>query len=214
MNRSANSRAAGAVGGSPTAPRSGAPEPEPEPGPEPGPSAQPVPESPPGPSRTVRTVLAALLTLGGVAYGAEALRLGTGNAARPGPGLFPLLIGVILTVSGAALVVQTLRGRLVAASDAGGSDADPVGSDTLGGSPPRVRLLTVVGALTCYVVGVGWVGHLITATVVTVLATRLLGGRKWWACAAVGIVAGVVTELVFGNLLGVPLPAGLYGTNL
>lgn len=213
MNRFGISRAAGAVGGSPTrALRSGSRSVSETS--ESSPSAQSVYESPPGPSRNLRTVLAALLTLGGVAYTVEALRLGTGNAAQPGPGLFPLLIGGILIVSGAALVVQTLRGRLVAAADAGGSDADPVGSDTLGGSPPRVRLLTVVGALTCYVVGVGWVGHFITATVVTAPAIRLLGGRKWWACAAIGIVAGVGTEVVFGNLLDVPLPAGLYGTNL
>jgi putative tricarboxylic transport membrane protein len=169
-------------------------------------------------ARLLRVAAAAVGAVLGVVYLVEAVRLGVGSGARPGPGLFPMAVGALLTVAATVLAVQAARGRLVAASDSEddrAAEADgpgaAAGPDALAGAGPRVRLLTVLGALVCYVVGVGWVGHLITASLVTAAGTRMLGGRAWWICAAVGLVAGVGSQLVFGRLLGVPLPQGLYG---
>lgn len=172
-------------------------------------------------ARLLRVAVAGAGAVLGVVYLVEALRLGVGSGARPGPGLFPVVVGVLLTVAGAVLAVQAARGRLVASSDseddrAGAPDGPDTaaGPDSLAGAGPRVRLLTVLGALVCYVVGVGWIGHLITASLVTAVGTRLLGGRARWVCAVVGLVAGVGSQLVFGHLLGVPLPTGLYGPDI
>lgn len=59
------------------------------------------------------------MTVGGAfAYGATTYQVG--NAARMGPGYFPLLLGVILTLMGAVVAVRSFI--------AGTPDGDPIGS--------------------------------------------------------------------------------------
>lgn len=165
------------------------------------------------PVQRARAAAGAVLVAVGVAFAVEAVRLGVGTVTRPSPGLFPLLIGILLAGSAVALLVQSLLGRGAAASDA--APADPEDPEPEGGgrkgADPRVRLAALPLLLVAYVVGAGWVGHLVTASLVTALSLKVTGGRSWWVCLAVGAAAGAGSTLLFAELLGVPLPVGLYG---
>ena len=56
--------------------------------------------------RTRRSVLSGLTFLAiGSAFALGALSYAVGNAARMGPGLFPLLLGVILALLGLAILI-------------------------------------------------------------------------------------------------------------
>jgi hypothetical protein len=111
-----------------------------------------------------------------------------------GARLLPLLVALALLALGAAHVA-TRR----AAVPSGVADA---GRDTR-------RVVLVVATLAAYVLAMPSVGFpAATATLVFVLV-RALGGYRWWASAALGLAAAVVSHVVFRVWLGMPLPDGL-----
>ena len=61
-----------------------------------------------------------LFTVTGVAFAWGATTYQVGNAARMGPGYFPLLLGIILAIMGVIVTLQGFR--------KGGPDGDPIGS--------------------------------------------------------------------------------------
>ncbi len=56
----------------------------------------------------------------GICFAVGATNYSFGQSARPGPGYFPLLLGVILAILGAVVTFQAFL--------SGGADGDPVGS--------------------------------------------------------------------------------------
>ena len=167
----------------------------------------------------VRVGVGLVLGLVGAAYTIEAWRLGIGSTGSPGPGLFPAVVGLLLTVSAFVTCAEEWRHRSAAADEdvvatTGDADDFAVVGEAFGGAAPFARLVTVVAAMIVYVVGTGWVGHLITASVVTAVTTRILGARSWWVCCVVGLASGGLTFLVFDWLLDVPLPLGYFGPRI
>lgn len=160
-----------------------------------------------------------------VAYGLLGESYGIGSARAPGAGIFPVLVAVLVGASGVIMVARGLRGdtsaeemldavddEVDAASVDGQLDGQTGGEGAVPG--PRIRIATVIGTLIVYVVAVTWIGHLITATVVAAVAVRLLGGRPWWQAICFSVAIAACTQLLFGSLLGLPLPSGLYGPRL
>jgi Tripartite tricarboxylate transporter TctB family len=61
---------------------------------------------------TVEALVALVLLVIGVVVIVESRRLGAGwTSDGPGAGYFPFLIGLIITVSGAGILYQALRGK-------------------------------------------------------------------------------------------------------
>jgi hypothetical protein len=138
--------------------------------------------------------LAVLAASGG--YLAAALPLARGTAARPGPGFFPLAVGVFGAAVALAWVATTLR-RAPAA--AGG--AAPVADG-------RGRVVTTVGLLAGYCLLLPWTGYPAAAFVFTGLLLRGLGAR-WPAALAIGLASAVGSYYLFAVVLEVPLPRGV-----
>lgn len=160
----------------------------------------------------------------GIGYGLTAVPYGLGTASAPGAGLFPVMVAVLVVVSGMVMLVSAIRqhsrgqgDRLGPAVAAAGPADESTGLEEEDERParsPRLRVATVIGTLAGYVIIVTWFGHLITATVVVTITVRLLGGRPWWQAACFGLALAVGTQLLFRSLLGLPLPQGLYGPRL
>jgi len=79
------------------------------------------------------------------AYLAAALTLPLGSVARPGPGFFPVAVGVFLCVVAAVLVSAPLRGRAV-------TPAPPVNAGDRG------RVATTLGGLIGFCLLLPWTG--------------------------------------------------------
>lgn len=114
----------------------------------------------------------------------------------PGPGLFPLWLGVLLTVFGAIVLLTGL--------------ASP------GERPKAAALrpgdLVPLAVLALLVAGMELLGALVSIAVFNMILVRLLGRRTSWpAAAVVGIGVSIGCYLIFERLLGVPLPKGLLG---
>lgn len=131
---------------------------------------------------------------------------------RPGPALFPTLIGVALVLSGAGLAAQCLFSAARRRAPEAGVGAPPPRPG--GSTSPRysrlraaVRLATPVVAVVLYMVAVGRLGFLVTACGI-VVGLMLALGVSLRVAAPAGIGVAVAAYWLFARLLRVPLPGG------
>jgi putative tricarboxylic transport membrane protein len=141
-----------------------------------------------------RAVALAVLVACGV-YLASGWTLTLGTIARPGPGLYPLAVGVFGALVATAWVVTAFR-RAPAAVPGGTLAAQG-----------RGRVGVTAGLLVGFCFLLPWVGYPLAAFLFTGLLLRGLGAT-WVAALAVAVACAVVSYYLFGVLLGVPLPRG------
>lgn len=133
-------------------------------------------------------------------FGSFQYEVGTFN--NPGPGLFPLVLGVVLGV----LSLIILAGGIVAkrAAVQGGVGAG-------GRSIVSKEAFYVVLAL----IGFGFLlvplGFIITTFAVFAALLRFVTNQKWLTVIIGALVLALGAYVVFDVLLGVPLPRGVLG---
>jgi putative tricarboxylic transport membrane protein len=124
----------------------------------------------------------------------QASLLKVGSATSPGPGFFPLVLGIALALLAAALVGQAWRAGAAPASVEPTSDYKTIAG---------VLVLILIASL--LLEPVGYVPTMIVLTA----ALLKLAGRGWKATLVIAVVAAVASYLLFDRGLGVPLPQGL-----
>jgi hypothetical protein len=130
------------------------------------------------------------------AYLAGSLLFPLGNVARPGPGFFPVGVGVFLCVAATALVIAGARGR-PSSGPAVGLPADA-----------RARVITAVAALVGFCLLMPWLGYPACAFAFVALVMRRLGDSGWTGVLLTALVSALGSHYLFAVLLGVPLPRG------
>jgi len=143
------------------------------------------PESPPRGHRLLPVVLAGV----GLLAVAEAFRLGLGELRQPGPGAWPLVAAVGVTVVAAWLAVTGIE------------DPEPVPLSD------GTRIAAAIGGIAIFVVLLPLLGMPLPALLVLTLWMRLFG-ESWLSSILVGVAGTVVLQLLFVNLLAVALPVG------
>jgi putative tricarboxylic transport membrane protein len=115
--------------------------------------------------------------------------------ATPGPGIFPLAAGLALL---ALAVWQFLAAgpRLVSAAAGESNDA---------GGGLRTPLI-MAAVLVLYAASLPRLGFTLTSFVLVLAASWLIGVRGWWRPVVLALGVTVVSRLIFGVWLGVPLP--------
>ena len=115
--------------------------------------------------------------------------LSMGTATKMGPGYFPTVLGMILTLIGLALVVRSCLVR----------------GEPLAGFAVR-PLVLVLGATLVFgltVRGAGLVVGLIVLVTVSAAASRLV---EWRSTAILAVALAVFSAVVFVKVLGLPIP--------
>jgi hypothetical protein len=132
----------------------------------------------------------------GGAYLAASLGFPFGDVAKPGPGFFPVGVGVFLCLAAAALLIGRRRGAPAGAGIASLSrDA-------------RARVSATVLGLVVFCLLLPWLGYPVCAFLFIALLLRRLGGARWPGVVVTAVLGALVSYYVFGVLLGVPFPAG------
>ncbi len=130
-----------------------------------------------------------------IPYLAEGLRLPWGNGAQPGPGFYPFLVGVLLLVgclgTGLEAALRPEDGEVNWPTAAAGG-----------------RVLAIALAALGYVAALRYLGHALSATLVTLVVLQVMGQRRWLSKIGLALLFGVGSYYLFGLLFGVPLPAG------
>jgi putative tricarboxylic transport membrane protein len=110
--------------------------------------------------------------------------------ATPGPGIVPLAAGAALL----ALAIWQLLAVPRSAPDPGHR-----------GAVPRAPLI-MCAVLVLYAATLPVLGFMLTSFALVFVAARLMGLDGWWRPAALALGVTVVSRLLFGAWLGVPLP--------
>jgi putative tricarboxylic transport membrane protein len=116
-------------------------------------------------------------------------RLGVGDLADPGPGLWPLVVSVAMVVIAAVLVVRSR----------------PTGGEERFGRG-AVIVVVAAGSLIGYALLFERVGFEIPTVALLVLWLKVLGRESWRMTVAVSLGVSVALYLLFITGLGVSLP--------
>jgi putative tricarboxylic transport membrane protein len=129
------------------------------------------------------------------AYLAASLGFPLGEVAKPGPGFFPVGVGIFLCLAAVALMVGRRRGAPGGAGVASLSRA------------ARARVFATIVGLVAFCLLLPWLGYPVCAFLFIALLLRRLGGARWPGVVVTAVLGALVSYYVFGVLLGVPLPA-------
>ena len=144
-----------------------------------------------------------LVLFGGAAYMASKLALL--DALGPGPGFFPLILGLLGVALAALLIERTVRAPADAAIDA--SDGEQLIPDRAA----TFRMLSIIVLLALAIVALDPIGYRLTALAFITLVLLALDVRNVVAIAAVAIVGSFGVFHSFYYWLKVPLPIGMFG---
>lgn len=146
-------------------------------------------ERPPAGGPAYQLVAALVVLVLGAAAAWLAHGYGLGSLRRPGPGLWPFVVSLLIVVLG---VVLLLRGRAL-------DDAERF---------TRASLLVVVGAATFLALGalLPVVGFEIPAVLLGIVWLRFLGGESWRSTIVVSVLTTAAFYVLFLYALSIPLP--------
>lgn len=122
------------------------------------------------------------------------------SGADIGPRVFPYVVGTLLTVFGALLCIQVLRGE-------SGHEEDEEDIDTDKSTDWRTVGL-LIAAIVVHVFLIVPVGWPIAAAVLFSASAWVLGARPWWRAILFGVLLALLIQFAFGGLLDVSLPPG------
>lgn len=133
----------------------------------------------------------------GVAAIAGALNLGYWRGG-PGPGFFPLWMGILLSGLAVTWAVQTHRATSIPRAE----------EPPEGGRRDVVLVLAGMGAV---VLLLDVLGYQLTMFLFVLYVLLFVGRRKWWEALIFALLAGVGVFALFANVLQVYLPASSLG---
>ena len=121
-----------------------------------------------------------------------------GTAEQPGPGRYPLLVGILLIIASVGNLVNTLlkpvTGRL-----------------ELPGGKDLARVVAVTAGTIAYVVLLPYAGHLLASFVMVFVALQTMGLSSWPMKVGFTIAMALGSYYLFDIILMVPLPRGILG---
>ena len=123
----------------------------------------------------------------------HSIGLTLGKPSRPGPGFFPLGLGVILILLAVSYLIQSARREESKSAPASG----------------RVHRTAIAVAILCfYAATVNWLGYLISTFLLFCFWLILIERKQWYWVLFLGPIA-VVAVYFFNILFSVQLPKGL-----
>jgi hypothetical protein len=129
-------------------------------------------------------------------YLAWALRIPFGGVRNPGPGFFPVILGLSGVAIALGFLVQALvKGRLVR-----------------GGPAPKAALARLTGyivTIAAYAATQSYVGTYVGIFFLVLVLSKLSGLHGWAKPVALAGCCTAVAYVLFGVVLGVPLPLGI-----
>ena len=141
-----------------------------------------------------------LALFGGMIYMASKLALL--DALGPGPGFFPLILGILGAALAVVLIAQVML-QPAGAGDAGdGLIPDPAAAG---------RIFSIIATLAAAILALDPIGYRLTALAFITLVLLALGVRNVVAIAAVALVGSFGVFHSFFYWLKVPLPIGAFG---
>ncbi len=147
-------------------------------------------------TRAVEIGVAAVIFLFGLVVVIDTYQLGAKwGDDGPQPGYFPFYVGLLICISGAAILLRGWRNSVL-------SDESFVSREEL------KKILTVLVPTIVYVSLIAWLGFYVTSTVYIAYFMWYLGKYAWIKIVPVAVGVSVAFFLIFEIWFSVPLPKG------
>ncbi|OOB78150.1 MAG: hypothetical protein ATN34_02280 [Epulopiscium sp. Nele67-Bin002] len=139
-------------------------------------------------------ILATICIILGLYVISVAMQYPAGTGGVPGPGVFPIMISVVLIASSIAIIVSSLK-------------MEDVHISWLDDNTKRVYLSMV--ALLVYVFAMAQIGFVVTSVIFMTGMTQWFRKGKPIVNAGISVAFVAIVYFVFGMLLNVPLNFGI-----
>jgi hypothetical protein len=137
----------------------------------------------------------ALIALGGTIV-VISLAYGFGTFKRPGPGLYPFFIGVIIFIFSIALLISEFRAPM---------------SPPLFGQGGLKTFLFMTATFCLWIAVMPFLGYVIVTLLATYAFCKIMKLEGWWKPLAVAAGTGFFIYLLFDYWLYIDFPRGLLG---
>lgn len=153
-------------------------------------------------------VFAGLILAVGLVYEIMALNMPRGRLSYPGPGLFPMIIGVFLIATALGCLLQEILPRKKTGE---GPSASPLPSQDSAAPGDRnvKKTFQLMALMIGYTLALKTLGFLISICAFLVVAIRIFGYRRWVPALAMAAVIAGISYVSFVLWLKVPLPLGI-----
>ena len=118
-----------------------------------------------------------------------------GRQGVPGPGIFPILVSVVMVLAGLVIILHYIRNK----------ENTPIAWLEEG----AIRAYIAIGIMTVYVILAPIIGFFITTTVFLVLTIKWFSKKSWIYTSAVSLSIVAFIYVAFSIILRVPLQFGL-----
>ena len=126
---------------------------------------------------------------------------------NPGPGVFPMMAGIMLVVLAAwELAREFLRPAVQRNEESGGQRASLREAFRVSHGARKIFLTIVVFVL--YILMIRWIGFFVSNFFFVIIASRLAGARSWGAPVALSAGVNVFCYSLFDLWLKLSLPRG------
>ena len=142
-------------------------------------------------SAIATSILFLILALGAFI---ESIKLPFGRVSAPAAGFFPAVLAVLLALTSLVAFVEALRG-----SHENAAQGEPL---------TWKKILLTLGSLLVFGFVFERLGYLLATFLFIIFLLRAVERQSWGLALSVALSASLVSYIVFGLLLGTPLPAG------
>jgi putative tricarboxylic transport membrane protein len=148
--------------------------------------------------RVADIAVGCLVALLGIFVLISSTSISVAGVHRLSPRTFPYAVGILLTLCGAGLALKSLSIR--------GKDFAIAWPDAEGVRTIAITLAILAG----YIALLNWLGLPLATFLYVTLAVWHLNRAKWLAASVIGLITGVISYVVFIQLLGLSFPAGFF----
>ncbi len=135
----------------------------------------------------------------GLIFCIGAVRYGVGTPLKPGPGLYPLSVGIIFIILALALALSSAKKK-----------EEPKERLLPRGTVLRKSIISLLG-LIGYGVLVDRLGYMLTTFLFMGIQLRFVGSQKWIVVLAGAFLSTALSYLLFVSFLKSQLPEGFLG---
>lgn len=146
-------------------------------------------------------ITAVLFSIFGLVLTLESRKLDYWSEYGPGPGFFPLGLGVIIFILAILILIGEVRNK----------DKAKAAEPFYGGWIRDRKPVLAITAFAFLMFTVKYLGFYLTSSLFIMFLTRVVEGKRWWVSLTVTAGAVIFFYFVFTHFLSVQLPTGFWG---
>jgi len=129
--------------------------------------------------------------------------------ANPGPGVFPLMVGVVLVILAVWQLVQDFRSPKLQEAEKNHHGKMKLGTESIQRKRGEGKPLFMIGIFIVYLLMVKWVGFFTSNFLFVIISSRLIGAKDWSGPVALSVGINLFCYFLFEVWLKLSFSRGI-----